>query len=195
VDCSTSALFPDEVEPPMLANAMPAFPPSPPLPPFPLPVALPPVDDDELSADEPEFPLRALSVLDPPPPAAPNEWLPLVVLVDVDVAVELGDDAPPVDVDVAVPVAAPPAPAVVEAESEPAPPAPPVRLSVTVLIAELVCDSELEVVLVLLPEFDPDEEFVCVLLPPFESSPNAPATTPRASTATAARKNECTLLT
>ena len=56
-------------------------------------------------------------------------------------------------------VAAPPAPAVVELEFEPAPPAPPVRLTETELIAELVWDSVLELVLVLLPEFVADEEF------------------------------------
>jgi hypothetical protein len=185
----------DEVEPPMLANAIVALPPSPPLPPLPLPLASPPLDEDELLADEPEFPLARLSVLDPPAPAAPNVLNPSLLFVASALLVELGEDAPPVDVDVAVPVAAPPAPAVVVAESDPAPPAPPVRLRLTELIAELVCDTELEVVLVLLPEFDPVDEFDCVLLPPFESSPKAPATTPRASTATAARKNEWTLLT
>jgi hypothetical protein len=81
-----------------------------------------------------------------------------VVAVGVDVAVEVGDEAPPVAVEVAELVAAPPAPALLVLEFDPAPPAPPAKLTVTELIAELDWVSVLVSELVLLPEFVPDDE-------------------------------------
>ena len=173
---------------------MKALPPSPPLPPFPLPFASPPTDTAPEPALESAFPFPLLSVLDLLPPATPKESSPVVV-VAFDVEVEDGDEAPPVAADVAVLVAAPPAPAVFVLEFEPAPPAPPVRLTDTVLIAELVCVSVLVSVLVLLPEFGADEEFDWLVAPLLTSSPNAVAANASASTATAASQDVCSLLT
>ena len=114
------------------------MPPSPPFPPLPAPLTSPPTDAAPEPANDAAFPFPRLSVDELVlPPAMASESSP-VVAVGVDVAVELGEDAPPVAVDVAVLVAAPPAPPVLELEFDPAPPAPPVNVTDTELIAELV---------------------------------------------------------
>ena len=160
MDCVTSAVLLDDVSPPpTVACAMTAFPPSPPFPPLPLPVAAPPADEAAEVDDESAFPLPLLVTVVLLPPAAPVESSPLEVWAADDVDVPLGVDAPPVAVEVAVLVAGPPAPAEFVLEFVPAPPAPPVRFTDTVLVAELVCVNVLDVVLVLLPEFVPVDEF------------------------------------
>jgi hypothetical protein len=156
----------------------------------------PPTDTAAEPADESAFPLPLLSTVDLPPPAIPNESSSLGLAVAVEVEVDVGEDAPPVAVDVAELVELPPLPPLFELSFWPAPPAPPVRLTDTVLVAELDCVSVLELVLVLLPEFVPDDEFDWLVLPCVGlSSPSAPATKASASTATAARNVVCSLLT
>jgi hypothetical protein len=156
----------------------------------------PPSDTAAEPADESAFPLSLFTTVDFPPPAIPNDSSSLGLAVAVEFDVELGEDAPPVAVDVAVLVEFPPLPPLLELSFWPAPPAPPVRLTDTVLVAELDCVSVLEVVLVLLPVFDPDDEFDWLVLPCVGlSSPSAPATKASASTATAARNVVCSLLT
>jgi hypothetical protein len=104
--------------------------------------------------------------------------------LEVEFAVDV--EAPPVAVESAVLVAAPPAPAVFELEFEPAPPAPPVTLTVFVDVAELVCDSVLDCVLVFPPELVADALLLWLVLPCVVSptSPKAPATNARAAIAT-----------
>jgi hypothetical protein len=179
------------VSPPIDAFEMDAEPPSPPLPPLPSPVASPPTETAPAPAAESAFPLPLLETPDRLA-ATPSESS-LVLFVAVDI--ELGEDAPPAADDVAVLEAAPPAPAVFMLAFEPEPPAPPATLTETELIAELDCVSVLVLVLVLLPEFVPDDEFAWLVLPCVTSSPNAVAANARANTATPARKVVCNLLT
>jgi hypothetical protein len=185
----------DEVLPPNVGMVMEAFPPAPPVPPLPFPVADPPTDAAPEIAAEAALPLSPLCTFDELPPASPKSRSPDGLAAASDVDVDVGVEAPPVAAEVAVLVAAPPAPAVVELEFEPAPPAPPVRLTEIELMAELVCVNVLVFVVVLLPEFVPDEEFDWLVAPCVTSSPSAVATNDSARMAAPASMIVCSFLT
>jgi len=187
----TSAEFEDDVSPPNVASAMTASPPPPPFPPLPSFAFSPPSAEEPVRAADPALPLPPSAAvvplparlvpsaeLSPPgvddvdvPPLSLAVRLPVSPLVllgsDVEVAgapVAEVVDAPPVADDVPEAVDVPPL-ALAELEFEPEPPAPPVRSIVNSLIAPLIWPTVLEVVLVLLPEFVPDELFDCEVSP------------------------------